>query len=521
MSDTPITLVLVNCRKSADLMHAFLQSTPADIVMTQEPRFGPLIPRRSDSDPDGVMVRSTVQHPLWDCYTPPLSDGETCLVATFVQKSFAASPDILILPQPDHPGTSPCSLFIDIRISDCLFCILNVYHQVIYKESGGRRHNLHHLFVNPLPSFIPTLVMGDFNTHSSTWSFPWATVSSWACPLEEWFEDSELELMSPPQTATRLGDPKSNGNFQRDSILDLVLLNDVATCTGRFSSVSVSFSDSLGSDHVALFICWFPPSPPQPYECTILPGFSLDDTLWDSWSKAFSLLPTPPTNTVPLLMTAADQFDTDIYDTCTPLFWRRMTPDFCGVRWWNAHCEAALTLVKTTNCGSRTATGCALRAIVCEAKRAWSNDQFHLASPDNVWKGTAWRHGRWANRIPPILKVDGSLATSTSDIRQVFSNRFFPQVPKPIPASHPDDPPATPPHPFSTITDEEVSTALADTSNKSALGPTGIGYKLLKWAHTANPERLTSLFNAAISLSTHPWKAATVIPVPKPNKPDY
>jgi len=210
--------------------------------------------------------------------------------------------------------------------------------------------------------------MGDFNTHSSTWSFPWVTISSWACPLEEWFKDSELELMSPPRTATRLGDPKSNGKFQRDSVLDLVLLNDVATCTGRFSSVSVSFSDSLGSDHAALFICWFPPSPPRPYERTILPGFSLDDTLRDSWSKAFSLLPTPPTNTVPLLMTAADQFDMDIYDTCIPLFRRRMTPDFRGVRWWNAHCEAALTLVKTTNRGSCAATGRALRAVVREAK---------------------------------------------------------------------------------------------------------------------------------------------------------
>ena len=117
--------------------------------------------------------------------------------------------------------------------------------------------------------------------------------------------------------------------------------------------------------------------------------------------------------------------------------------------------------------------------------------------------------------------MDGSLASSTSDIRQVFSNRFFPHVPKPIPASHPDDPPAKPPRPFPTISVEEVSLALADTSNKSALGPLGIGYKLLKWAHATNPERLTGLFNAAIALSMHPWKAATVIPIPKPNKPDY
>ena len=68
---------------------------------------------------------------------------------------------------------------------------------------------------------------------------------------------------------------------------------------------------------------------------------------------------------------------------------------------------------------------------------------------------------------------------------------------------------------------EDVSKALADTSNKSAPGPLGIGYKLLKWAHAASPSRLPHLFNSSIALSYHPWKEATVIPIPKPNKPDY
>ena len=445
MSDTPITIASVNCRKSAALVHSFLQDTPVDIVLIQEPRFGALIPHRSDSNPSGETVLGAPCHPLWDCYLPPLSDGERSLVATYVRKSFAASPDVLIIPLPDHPGSGPFTLCLDVRVAGFLFCLVNVYHQVAYKGTRGKRHNLSHLFHNPLPTFILTLVAGDFNTHSSTWLLPWATVSPWAAPLEEWFKDAGLELVSPPHIATRRGDPTSSGDFQRDSVLDLLLLNEPALCSNRFSPVSVSFPDSLGSDHATLFISWFPPSPPRPYECSILPGFTLDDTLQDSWSKAFSLLPSPPTDTVQLLIAAADQYDTDIYDTCSPLFRRRMTPDFRGVRWWNCHCKAALTLVKSADRESRVATGRALRRTVQEAKRAWSNDQFHLATPGNVWKGTAWRHGRRANRIPPILKVDGSLASSTSDIRQVFSDRFFPQVPKPIPASHPDDPPAKPP----------------------------------------------------------------------------
>ena len=68
---------------------------------------------------------------------------------------------------------------------------------------------------------------------------------------------------------------------------------------------------------------------------------------------------------------------------------------------------------------------------------------------------------------------------------------------------------------------EEISLHLAGTSNKSAPGPTGIGYKLLKWCHAAEPLRLTSLFTMALFLGYHPWKAATIVPIPKPNKPDY
>jgi len=69
--------------------------------------------------------------------------------------------------------------------------------------------------------------------------------------------------------------------------------------------------------------------------------------------------------------------------------------------------------------------------------------------------------------------------------------------------------------------DEEVKAALSGTSNGSALGWSGINYKLLKWAFEASPPRFTPLFNATISLGHHPWKNAKVVVLLKPNKPDY
>ena len=100
---------------------------------------------------------------------------------------------------------------------------------------------------------------------------------------------------------------------------------------------------------------------------------------------------------------------------------------------------------------------------------------------------------------------------------------FFPEktntVDIQLAAQH--DPPPLPPHPWILIVKEEIHEALKDTSNKSAPGPSGINYKILKWAYDACPEALTHLFNLSLSTGMHIWKHATIVPVAKPNKPDY
>jgi len=221
------------------------------------------------------------------------------------------------------------------------------------------------------------------------------------------------------------------------------------------------------------------------------------------------------------LSRAADALDTDIYTVSGKLFRRWHMPDFRGLRWWNLHCEAALTAVTSIRGESCKSAIKALRQTISEAKCGWSNDNLTTVTCDTLWKATAWRHGQRANKIPPLLKADGSLATSHTDLRQVLSDRFFPTVPKPVPDSDPSNPPPQPPCEFPAISDKEVSRNLSHMSNKSAPGPSGITYKLLKWCHAAAPARLTSLFNAAISLGYHPWHSATVVPIPKPGKIDY
>jgi hypothetical protein len=71
------------------------------------------------------------------------------------------------------------------------------------------------------------------------------------------------------------------------------------------------------------------------------------------------------------------------------------------------------------------------------------------------------------------------------------------------------------------MTKQEVKNALAGTSNKSTLRPSGIGYKLVKWAFSTHLEFILDIYNAALHLGHHPWTTANIVIIPKLNKPDY
>ena len=163
----------------------------------------------------------------------------------------------------------------------------------------------------------------------------------------------------------------------------------------------------------------------------------------------------------------------------------------------------------------------ALKKATRKAKRDWANSVIANAKNEDLWRMAKWRHGRRVSFIPAILSNQG-LASDEPTKAQAFRSRFFNDHPPIVPTRLPDDPPALPPRDFSPITNEEIATALSGTSNKSAPGPTGQGYLLIKWAFSAHPARITHLFNSCLLLGHHPhqWREATVTVVPKPNRTD-
>ena len=77
------------------------------------------------------------------------------------------------------------------------------------------------------------------------------------------------------------------------------------------------------------------------------------------------------------------------------------------------------------------------------------------------------------------------------------------------------------PDPTFTLTEQEVQTAISNSTTNKSTGPDNINIQHLKHLGPIAITYLTSLFNLTLSQNNIPqiWKLAKIIPIPKPNKP--
>ena len=158
--------------------------------------------------------------------------------------------------------------------------IISLYHEV---DLTTRKHRLHHLLQFETDERTPTLLIGDFNTHAPRWSLPGRTPSTWATDLTNWLDENGFDLRNPPDVPTW----ESTRPQDRPSIIDLAFANEAATLSNQIGEVTVSFADSLGSDHASLSLNFYPL-----HSLAILPppapnGFRTDDEHREAWSHAF------------------------------------------------------------------------------------------------------------------------------------------------------------------------------------------------------------------------------------------
>ena len=247
------SIASVNMRRRNDTMHALLNTNEVDdILLVQEPWFGPIGVGREDFLRNGKDILGGASNPSWHLAYPSFTADSRAKVMTYARthdRTKVRKPNLLRSSARRDICSHPCILITDISSRSFTWRIINFYNDV---DDTSALSTLLSLDIDPL---IPTLLAGDFNAYGTTWyntfdgPSPTAVQRRSGAKIEEWALAQGLSLLSLPGTPTRKGE-----NGQRDSILDLVWINQLAWEHGTFGHPTYSWEDSLHSDHTLIRI---------------------------------------------------------------------------------------------------------------------------------------------------------------------------------------------------------------------------------------------------------------------------
>jgi hypothetical protein len=520
MSSLPTRVLQLNVARSNTRMHGILNDddySEFDIILFQEPWYGRIGLERSSTSTTGEPIYGTIANAAWDGFIPSNSNpSNPARVATYVRKHSR----IAARPRPDIVET-PDIICVSLQWERASATIVNVYNP----GPGRRATSVHSLTEVDLDPSLPTAVVGDFNLHHAAWSlndrYGWGPSCTAADQLIEWLASNTLTLENDTQVPTRIG--RSN---QQDSILDLTFWNHAATAFNTFTDWECCPDLALRSDHNA--ITWSIHADGEiNHSIAREPDTKhhIDVSRQSEWRQEYldTIRDGPPlTFNSPDEVIAATEFIMKACDRATVSTMPARTahsPD--KAKWWNDNCAIALRHLRAAHNQERPRARARFRATVRRAKRDWATNVIVDTPQKRIWGLTQWFAGKRSLQTPPIRTTQG-LAIEPEDQCKAFADAFFPQQIPNVERTQLDDPPAQPTRPMQPITQHEVEDALADTSNTSAPGPLGIGYRLIKWAVAETPELFAQLFNACLSLGIHPpqFKSATIAIIAKPRKAD-
>jgi ribonuclease HI len=520
MIPQPTKVLQLNAARSNTRMHGILNDNDYnefDIILFQEPWYGRIGLDRSSTSTAGEPIYGSIANPAWDGFIPSsASPNNPARVATYVRKSSR----FVARPRPDIVESSDV-LSVSLQWENTSIIIINVYNP----GPGRKATAVHSLTEVALDPSLPTAVVGDFNLHHAAWSLNdrhgWGPSCAAADKLIEWLASNALTLENDTQIPTRIG--RTN---QQDSILDLTFWNHAATENDLFSDWDCRPDLALRSDHNA--ITWsIHVEGEDNHNLTREPDtrYHIDASRQSEWRQEYldAIKDNPTiTFTSPVEVIAATEAIMKACDQATAATMPMRTahsPD--KAQWWNDDCAIALRQLRSSHNLDRPRARARFRATVRKAKRDWATNVIIDTPQKRIWGLTKWFAGKRTTQTPPIRTPLG-LATEPEDQCRAFADAFFPrQIPN-VERIQQNDPPARPTRPLHPITRQEIEDALADTSNTSAPGPSGIGYRLIKWAVGETPDLFVQLFNACLLHGTHPpqLKSATIAIIAKPRKAD-
>jgi hypothetical protein len=512
----PIPIASVNMRRRNAVTHALLNSAKdTQLLLLQEPWFDTIGTARKDTARQGIDVLGGVASPGWEILYPGLLDGQRPKVMAYARKRSQDDleiPPFIIVPRTDIPN-HPCLQVLDVILDNEQWRVINFYHDTRDNSS------LNALLSIDISATTPTLVIGDFNTHSPSWSPPNTPRSRWAGRVEEWAATNLLTLANNPGEITRRG-----AEHERDAVIDLAWYNEAAIQKGTFSGLTVDWEGSLGSDHALLNVSGWPNEPAYANVAENNLGLVTDPEKRGDWLRNFKALPArhplPHTPTPEDVETAAAELAADIQLTNEQTLRKRRPPHRRASPWWNADCITAVqNLRNAQDSEAKKIAQARLKGTIRTAKRSWADEYIEKAQ---LWEVAAWRHGRRTSKVPSLRGTEG-IVHAHGEIADILSHRFFADNPPQVAPNFPDDPPSRPTRPLPPVDKELIGHLLSKTDNRSAPGQSGHSWIIIKWAWEAQPDRISDLLIGCLRAGHHPklWKEATVCVIPKAGRADY
>jgi hypothetical protein len=493
--------------------------TDIDILMIQEPWSGTIGIDKSDFSPDGTNIIGTQRNGAWMVFEPLAGDLPKAL--TFVRVGVRGLSAKHLSTVPAHPGI----VALDITYGRERLQLINVYNR---GKSGPQRHALDALLNSSLDWQVPAAIAGDFNLHHHRWSAPYhlGEESEASQDLVEWADNELFDLRNEAGRVTRRGQ-----TGQRDSVLDLCWYNMAAVGAGMFGEPEVDFNASLHSDHAAIRWTWDYNVAGRPElqirEDDIVEedlGYKINPEKKKEWIEAFEAqlgerggLTSPED-----IEREAEDITRTMCRATEETMVKRKRYVIKSAPYWDNTCQRAFEAYRDAPRALKHRLHLRVGRVVAKAKRDYGKAVAEKANNSNLFKLAEWGAGRRRKGLGPVRKPDGTAATENTEKADVFADTFFPRDRPTVLPDQPWDPSPVETREFPDFTGEELDKHLSTTSNSSAPGASGCGYRLVKWANEVARERFRALFSACIRLGYHPrcWRVAVNVIVPKPAKKD-
>ena len=504
-------------------MHALLSTNEEDdLLCVQEPWFNRIGVQRSDKSKHGKDVSGGAAHPDFTLIYPYYTDNCIAKVMTYARKyartdkGRRATP-IRTIPRLDL-SAHPTILITDHYVEQDKLRIINFYNDVDDPSS------LQSLLALDLDFTFPTILIGDFNLHSCSWSPENIPRSPNAHKFETWAADQTFALQTTPGTITRRG-----WEGERSSTLDLTFHNMATETSTVITPPTIDWPASVGSDHAGIRSTWIPDSIAHLQRLAPLRSFDLDtdDNTFKRWHE--SITRRRPPLTTPTSPDALERMAMKLQDAILSAteehFEHKRRPPTCNNAWWNDACSKATAALREASARSASQEECtALRKDLTRttrrAKREWADN---VVPNGNIWEVAKWRHGRRQSDIAALHDTDNMLTFDPEAMARILAEHFFVQDNGEVAVVQHDDPERTPTRTFKPFTSKELTKLLMEASSKSAPSTTSISWLVLKHTWTVIKDHMVAIANACLSIGHHPqfWRHALVVVIPKPDRSDY